>query len=659
MRIMLGPVIPKEYQEVEYIASVNGNQYIDTSYIPDYVNGFEITIQYALTTRGKRYCLLSSYNQGNAQLSLEVNASNQQRLWFNSGNLDKVIGNATTNKNTAIYIYKNQTWQNNGNNGTTDWTQSGTYTNTISTPTYSMWLFCDRAKRASTFNTPLKLYSCEIKNGNGQLIKKFVPCYHRTNSTIGLYETVEGVFYANAGSGTFTKGNDVLNNFIQCKVPLARIPKEYCEVKYLESTGTQYINTGIAAGVDIGYSLQFQASDLTYSSNADNILLGSRANSKRFWVDYDMSSSNRNLLFGYGNYYRVLLNLGGNTDIFTVNSNIDGNNTGKWVVYQNGIQTATYDASSDNITGNTTTMYLFCANDAGTAKFYSKIRIYSCKIYREGELIQYLVPCYRISDNVIGMYDVIGDQFLTNQGSGTFNKGADKYSAFYGSPALPEYSLMPKTYQRVSYIQCSGTQYINTDYYWTSDITEIDATIDFLSRSAAGQTLYGNEEYINNSNRNFSNLLHGGSNGSFANYCGGSAALSSMTLPSGKGTLQTITSSGNTVLIKWNDTVLVASKTYTRTVNTHNSSMTITNNSGKIYIFSNHNSGTNGANTSPIQLVQSMRLYEFIMYDNGVKVRHFLPCYRCIDQIAGLYDIVEQKFYENNGTGAFTIGAII
>jgi hypothetical protein len=65
-------------------------------------------------------------------------------------------------------------------------------------------------------------------------------------------------------------------------VPLARIPKEYCEVKYLESTGTQYINTGIAAGVDIGYSLQFQASDLTYSSNADNILLGSRANSKRF-----------------------------------------------------------------------------------------------------------------------------------------------------------------------------------------------------------------------------------------------------------------------------------------------------------------------------------------------------------------------------------------
>ena len=62
MRIMLGPVIPKEYQEVEYIASVNGNQYIDTSYIPDYVNGFEITIQYALTTRGKRYCLLKYCN---------------------------------------------------------------------------------------------------------------------------------------------------------------------------------------------------------------------------------------------------------------------------------------------------------------------------------------------------------------------------------------------------------------------------------------------------------------------------------------------------------------------------------------------------------------------------------------------------------------------
>ena len=36
-----------------------------------------------------------------------------------------------------------------------------------------------------------------------------------------------------------------------------------------------------------------------------------------------------------------------------------------------------------------------------------------------------LVPCYRKSDNEIGLYDLVNNQFYTNQGSGTFLKGAD------------------------------------------------------------------------------------------------------------------------------------------------------------------------------------------------------------------------------------------
>jgi hypothetical protein len=35
------------------------------------------------------------------------------------------------------------------------------------------------------------------------------------------------------------------------------------------------------------------------------------------------------------------------------------------------------------------------------------------------------VPCYRIADSVIGMYDVVNDVFYTNNGSGTFSKGSD------------------------------------------------------------------------------------------------------------------------------------------------------------------------------------------------------------------------------------------
>ena len=36
-----------------------------------------------------------------------------------------------------------------------------------------------------------------------------------------------------------------------------------------------------------------------------------------------------------------------------------------------------------------------------------------------------LVPCYRKSDGEIGMYDLVSNTFFTNQGTGTFLKGAD------------------------------------------------------------------------------------------------------------------------------------------------------------------------------------------------------------------------------------------
>jgi hypothetical protein len=155
------------------------------------------------------------------------------------------------------------------------------YSTPASAPNYSMYLFLDRMKRTSTFNTPLRIYKCEIKE-QGVFIKKFVPCYRRSDNAIGMYETVEGKFYPNDGTGSFTKGNDVLNNFIACKVALARLPKAYQEVAYLEGTGTQYIKTTLVPSTSLGYSIEFQASNLTYSSGVDNVFFGSRGSSKRF-----------------------------------------------------------------------------------------------------------------------------------------------------------------------------------------------------------------------------------------------------------------------------------------------------------------------------------------------------------------------------------------
>ena len=53
------------------------------------------------------------------------------------------------------------------------------------------------------------------------------------------------------------------------------------------------------------------------------------------------------------------------------------------------------------------------------------MRLYYLKMYSDGDLVRDYVPCYRKSDSVIGLYDLVSKTFYTNQGSGTFTKGGD------------------------------------------------------------------------------------------------------------------------------------------------------------------------------------------------------------------------------------------
>lgn len=52
----------------------------------------------------------------------------------------------------------------------------------------------------------------------------------------------------------------------------------------------------------------------------------------------------------------------------------------------------------------------------------------------------------------------------------------------------------------------------------------------------------------------------------------------------------------------------------------------------------------------------SMKLYNFKLYQDGVLIRDFIPCLNA-SNVAGLYDIVEGKWYPNSGTGSFTYEA--
>lgn len=188
------------------------------------------------------------------------------------------------------------------------------------------------------------------------------------------------------------------------------LPSEYTQVEYIESSGTQYIDTNFKPNQNTRVVLDFINKDTTGS-----FLFGARISysDNSFTL---VSADGSNVRSDYGanqyNYARTV----GTRYVFDKNKNID-------TLFQNGTQINTHTFTATTINPNLN-LYLFSTNNNGTAGTCSSIKLYSCKIYNNGTLVRDYIPCYN-SSNVIGLYDLINNVFYTNKGTGTFIKGSN------------------------------------------------------------------------------------------------------------------------------------------------------------------------------------------------------------------------------------------
>lgn len=90
---------------------------------------------------------------------------------------------------------------------------------------------------------------------------------------------------------------------------------------------------------------------------------------------------------------------------------------------------STYSVSYNGTVGSenqASKIALFARTSAsGQLERFTSRRIRVFQIREGGVLVTNLIPCYRKSDDVIGMYDTVSDTFYTNAGSGVFTKGAN------------------------------------------------------------------------------------------------------------------------------------------------------------------------------------------------------------------------------------------
>lgn len=188
------------------------------------------------------------------------------------------------------------------------------------------------------------------------------------------------------------------------------LPSGYQQVKYITASGTQYIDTGYKQTtekmkVEFACSFPYPTGGMSlFGSNSNYDLVPYSSGNYAFshWVGssggivpvtYDPDYNEATYILDNGS---LSLNLNGATSTGTYSGTIINNHN----------------------------FFIFGKNGAGSSgERGNGYRLYFLKLYDNGTLVRNLVPCYRESDNEIGLYDLVGNTFYPNSGSGTFAKG--------------------------------------------------------------------------------------------------------------------------------------------------------------------------------------------------------------------------------------------
>lgn len=211
------------------------------------------------------------------------------------------------------------------------------------------------------------------------------------------------------------------------------LPSGYKRLRYIESSGTQYIDTGVLPNNNMRVALEFQA-----TSSALTGIFGSRADmSTDAFVLWIINNTTVGPQFGTNAYnsYPLSANVTAQV-IYDFNENI---------LTANGNTIVLPSASFDSAVALT----LFAVNSGNTIDGRrASGMLFFVQIYDNGQLVRDYVPCKNPSGEV-GLYDLVGAQFYGNSGTGVFEAGPEVIPN-YGVAALQDAQLTIGTSATIS-----------------------------------------------------------------------------------------------------------------------------------------------------------------------------------------------------------------
>lgn len=201
-----------------------------------------------------------------------------------------------------------------------------------------------------------------------------------------------------------------------------RLPPGYQRVEYVSGTGTQYIDTGIECTSDLCVDYEFLVPTMENLAICGGIAMVAPI-FRHHASPYD---------FQPGAYMYALSEA---QESFPVTIPSPQINT-RYHVYVDPVS-GDYTFEGDNYFVSSTATYRLPQRTTGRSYGIlgrisntgaiqgRKSQFYWFKFRRGGKLIGDFIPCYRKSDNVPGMYDLVTNVFFTNAGTGTIGVGPD------------------------------------------------------------------------------------------------------------------------------------------------------------------------------------------------------------------------------------------
>lgn len=406
-----------------------------------------------------------------------------------------------------------------------------------------------------------------------------------------------------------------------------KLPSEYQEVEYIQSdtSNIQYINTWYLPTSNPKIELDFMY--INWVETTDYVWFDI------YWRRWSTNSTYIWMYINNPNWYVSPNYAGfdpGQNSWVTISKNTryyhiqDG-----WQFYLNWTKYANASTTNTLATANYP-IFLFWNNIQWTVQGRKKsMRVYSCKMWNDWTLVRDFIPCYRKSDNVIGLYDLVNNQFYTNSWSGTFSKWSDVNTYRESSlknAYIGEYEFATK-YQEVEWIGWYNNsawfeEYIDT---WVTawDTIWIHTSMLHTATRDNAEWFYTNPWW--NTNRRWLTT--------YPSWCW---------CPQRQSWHQTnVWYSINT----WYDIKL----------NYENNKQTLIDGTNIYSLWSWTITSTVTVKVGNISYSWYWWECKFIKITNWTTlVRDMIPCYRKSDNVIWMYDTINKQFYTNAGTWTFT-----